>query len=85
MTAGVRFRDCLRDPGELTGDAAVYALIIHFACPEVCKRRWRGLAAIDEEYVANPAAVFRSPLEDAAFADLLREAIRATQDVSGHY
>lgn len=85
MTTPDRFRDCTTDPGPLTGVAAVHAMSLHYACPPRCKHRWRALAAIETEYTENPEQIWRAVDDDTAFADLLREAVRALQDASGHH
>lgn len=76
MTTHTRFRDCLKDPGPLTGDVALLAVSIHHRCPELCRWRWRALAAIDTEYDMHPAPV---DVNDAHFADRLRTAAQLTQ------
>lgn len=71
MTTRTRFRDCLQDPGPLTVGDAAFAVSIHHDCPELCRWRWRALAAIDTAVEMQPGP---ADYDDEVFADRLRMA-----------
>ncbi|WP_029899505.1 hypothetical protein [Nocardia brasiliensis] len=71
--------DCFADPGALSGDAAVYALAIHHACPGQCLPRLRAETALDAEYETADALAQPSAY-DEMFAEQVRTAMHLTEN-----
>ncbi|WP_280455705.1 hypothetical protein [Nocardia brasiliensis] len=73
--------DCFADPGALSGDAAVYTLAIHHACPSQCLPRVQAEAALDAEYETADARAQPSAY-DEMFAEQVRTAMHLTENAS---